>query len=394
MTTSDIPLQERFPTWAGDLLAIIVVLGTALMPSPRPPLFHQGTFVLFLFFMVLTAVVLIPLRHRWPISVLVASLILYCATAFLDAASTGIGIAAIVAAYSVGNQTSRHKTLILGGLGTILVGVLSLTTSRFGVVEPRIFQIAAGIAVAAALGDSSRSHSEFLRVANERAERAELNREVEAQRRVAEEKLRIARDLHDTVAHQISVISLNAGVASHALDKDPEKARAALLTIRTAARGVLTEIGGLLRYLRTDAAPLTAEPPQFGLGNVDELIAQMNSSGMNVTLQRSGDLSRVVGSTDVVAYRIIQEGLTNAHKHGAQKTADLSVTVSGDKLEISITNPVALDRNNGSDLRGEGLGLIGIKERVESVGGTVATEATENSFKLDACLPLRQQELS
>ncbi|WP_425429767.1 ATP-binding protein [Corynebacterium pacaense] len=94
------------------------------------------------------------------------------------------------------------------------------------------------------------------------------------------------------------------------------------------------------------------------------------------------------------AYRIIQEGLTNAHKHGAQKTAELSITVSDDKLEISITNPVASDGSNASGLRGEGLGLIGIKERVESVRGTVAMAATEDSFRCDASLPLRQQELS
>lgn len=319
------------------------------------------------------------------------SLLLYCATVLVGNASTGTGIVAVLAAYAVGSRTTRSVTLILGGVATAIVAILSITVSTFGVIDPRVFQIAAGIAVAAALGDSSRSHREFIHAATERAERAEETREAEVQRRVAEERLRIAQDLHDTVAHQISVISLNAGVASSTLATAPLKAQAALGTIRDSARSVLTEIGGLLQYLRTDARPTSAPAPLPGLRDIDALIEIVAEAGLRVEVARSGDLDRVSITPGMVAYRIIQEGLTNAHKHGSGLRASVDITASHGFLTVTIVNPVSSHSPNQLSPHLGGLGLTGIRERVASVRGTISTQPTEDRFTLIATLPLDEE---
>jgi signal transduction histidine kinase len=332
---------------------------------------------------VVVAAAALPLRRRRPIAVTIGCLIVYGVTAFIGPASLGAGIAVVIAAYSMASRRLRRFSFAVGGLGALSVAILSVTAADFGVVDPRIFQVAAAIAVATALGDSARSRREYLRAVEERAERAERTREAEAHRLVAEERLRIAQDLHDTVAHRISVISLNAGVASGALEKRPEKARASLATIREASRGVLSDIGELLRYLRDDNNAV--EAPQPGLADLPELIASFEAAGLRVALQTTGDPSRASGAIDRVAYRVVQEGLTNAHKHGEKHSASVELDLTGDVLIIEVVNPAAA---SGADLPGGGLGLVGMRERVAAVRGSVSSGREGDVFRLHARLPL------
>lgn len=430
--------SARFPAWAGDALGALVVVVTSLVPGPGMGMGgalsgmfsgdgspgsggpHPGgptdapalPFDALPFVVMLASIALIPFRRRWPIPVFVTSLALYCATVLMHSPATGVGIVAVLAAYSLGSSTTRRATLIWGGMATLVVAVLSVTVANFGVVDPRVFQIAAGVAVAAALGDSSRSHREFLVAATERAERAEKTREAEVQarealvhRRVAEERLRIAQDLHDTVAHQISVISLNAGAASGSLAALPAeqttKARDSLATIRTSARLVLTEIGTLLRYLRTDGPSHEASPeaPLPSVADFDSLYASVRAAGLRLDVSTSGDLARVTPVAGAAAYRIAQEALTNALKHGASRQAAISVSIDGDALVVTVTNPVASPvavgdgpgaANQADPYRG-GLGLTGIRERVAAVGGSVTVTppaSLPGNFTVAARLPL------
>lgn len=396
---------SRIPAWAGDVLAIVVALILAFGPTkpkggkgpkdpghdggPGPMLEATPFEVILPIAIVILAIALIPFRRRFPLTVFITSFVLYCATVVIREPSMGVGFVIIIAAFSLGARTSRKTTLIAGGIATVVTVVLSLISSKWGVIDTRVFQIAAGIAVAAALGDSSRSHREFVAAANERAERAEQTREAEAQQRVAEERLRIAQDLHDTVAHQISVISLNAGAASSALDTSPEKARKALGTIRTSSREVLAEIGGLLNYLRTDAGTST-EPPQPTIDDLDALVTRMRDAGLDVTVEASPDLDRVGGATGRVIYRVVQEALTNAHKHGSANRAKVSIALEPDHVTVTVSNPVTAGTKNQPDAPHSGLGLTGIRERVASVGGTVST-VSNGTFTLTATLPLKRE---
>jgi signal transduction histidine kinase len=375
MTPAPQRSATHLPDWASDAICIAVVVLTLAFPDrgPMGPGPHDAdAFVSAIALVpVVVAAAALPLRRRRPIAVTIGCLIVYGVTAFIGPASLGAGIAVVIAAYSMASRRLRRFSFAVGGLGALSVAILSVTAADFGVVDPRIFQVAAAIAVATALGDSARSRREYLRAVEERAERAERTREAEAHRLVAEERLRIAQDLHDTVAHRISVISLNAGVASGALEKRPEKARASLATIREASRGVLSDIGELLRYLRDDNNAV--EAPQPGLAE------------LRVALQTTGDPSRASGAIDRVAYRVVQEGLTNAHKHGEKHSASVELDLTGDVLIIEVVNPAAA---SGADLPGGGLGLVGMRERVAAVRGSVSSGREGDVFRLHARLPL------
>ncbi len=402
---------RRIPARAADLAVVVLILvSTALLgprpsgdPGPQAPRPAPGDGVgfsdmtgiddpdRFWFIVPVTAVaaaLLILLRRRWPVPVIVATLVLYVITVVLELPVFGIGIAAVVASYSVATRRSRTTTLVVGVLGACVVAVLSLLYSGELTLDPQVFQIAAGIAIGCALGDSTRSRREYTAAMTERAERAEQTREAEARRQVAEERLRIAQDLHDTVAHRISVISLHAGAASAALERDPDKARESLGTIRTASREVLGEIGVLLRYLRTEDGQ-SAAVPQPGTGDIDALITTVRDSGLAVDYSTEGDLDRVDDITGRVLYRVVQEGLTNAGKHGSGHTVTLTIGVGTAGVTVTVTNPVAATDRNQPDAPHGGLGLTGLRERVSAAGGTVHTTVDGTSFRLDAELPLR-----
>ena len=331
------PPWRRPPAWVGDLVAVVFVLAAALAPYPGSPM-QTGNAVGLI--AGAAAALAMPLRRRWPIPVLIACIALFGVAAFSGVMRRALVVASAIAMFAVAVRNDRRTTLIVAVIAAVAVVTLSLLSAIGGVFDPRVIQFAVTIAFAAAAGDAARSHRAYIEAITERAERAEETRESEARRRVAEDRLRIARDLHDTVAHQISVISLNAGVASSALESRPEAARDALATIRSAARTVLGEIGDLLEVLRaeSDDAPSTA--PQPGLDRLDELVGRFADSGLDVTVRVEGDVGRLPEAVDRVAYRVIQEALTNAHKHGSEHRAHLLVEVTTDAARIVVTNPI------------------------------------------------------
>jgi signal transduction histidine kinase len=320
-------------------------------------------------------------------------MVLFAIAAFQGTLLPGVGLAIAATVFHIANTRTRRASLIVGGVVILLIASVSLIAAVTHGLDPLLFQFVVTVAFASAAGDATRSRREYLIAVTERADRAERTRESEARRRVTEERLRIARDLHDVVAHQISVISLNAGVASSSLDSTPERTRTALLTIRQASRTVLGEIGDLLSMLRAAEQEDSDTAPQYGLEHIDALLEQFASSGLEVHRRVEGDPSRVTGAVGLVAYRVIQEALTNAHKHGTEPCAHLLVDVSGAALRIIVTNPseqTSVIRQDSSDSRlsGNGLGMLGLRERVASVRGEVETGPAPGGWKLTATIPL------
>ena len=384
--------HPRLPGWAGDLIFAAIILTAALFPFAEPEfrVSSGATFAL-----VALPAVLLPLRRRWPIPVLAVIILIYGVAAWMGTLAPGIVIAASVAMFGVTNRVPRRTGMIVTAVAVIAVVLLSLLATIGSVFDPRTFQFAVTVAFAAAAGDATRSRREYIHAVVERAERAEQSRESEARRRVTEERLRIARDLHDAVAHQISVISLNAGVATSALESNPGRARESLSTIRSAARAVLGEIGDLLQILRSaDEDPDREPAPQPGLERLDELIEQFARTGLTVNVRTEGDTSEVTGAANLVAYRVIQEGLTNAHKHGAENRAHVLISITPDSATIVVTNPVdaslPAQRASGEG-HGGGHGLLGLRERVASVRGSVATGPTPGGYRLATTLPLSKE---
>ncbi|MFP3463944.1 sensor histidine kinase [Leifsonia sp. SIMBA_070] len=377
----------RPPWWLSDVVVSLLIVATVFLPVPGAEFHPAGPVAMVLS---LLPILILPLRRWWPLPVLGILLVLFAVVAFLGTLSPGIGIAVAVAVFQVATRRTRTVGLIAAGVAVVVMVVVVATypVSIGNVFDPRVLQFALIVAFAAAAGDGARFHRAYIAAITERAERAERTREEEARRRVTEERLRIARDLHDAVAHQIAVISLNAGVASSSLDARPERAQEALATIRAASRSVLGEIGDLLAVLRSDEAADVGATPQPGLESLDELIGQFDRSGLRVHLRVDGDPSRVAGAVSRVGYRVVQEALTNALKHGDEGRAHILVEVD-DALTITVVNPMAMagERNAHSS----GLGLVGLRERVAAVRGTVEAGLTAASWKLVARIPLPKE---
>lgn len=380
---------RRLPAWARDALAVTLVLVATFAPVPAAE-FHPNDALAY--GAALAAAGLLLIRRRWPIPVLAGVVVLYALAATTGVLSLGIGLAIGFSVFNVANRYPRGIATVAAAATATAAVVLSIYAARDTGFDPRVFQFAVSVAFAAALGAATRSRRQYIEAVTERAERAEQTREAEAQRRVAEERLRIARDLHDAVAHQIAVISLNAGVASAAMEKRPEKAQDALALIRGAARTVLDEIGGLLNVLRTGEEPAAEPgPPQLDLSHIDELVRAFGAAGMRVTVRTEGNLTSVSRNTGMVAYRVLQEALTNAHKHGAERRAHILLEVLPDKLRLTVTNPVS-GRVQTVETPGGGHGLTGIRERVAMLHGTVETRPIAGRFELKASLPLTKEE--
>jgi signal transduction histidine kinase len=233
------------------------------------------------------------------------------------------------------------------------------------------------------LGDRVRLRRERVANLEERARQAE--REMARERRLAaaEERTRIARDLHDSAGHAINVILVHAGAARLLAEKDPARSREALAKIETRARETLTEIDGLVRALRDDDEQVQAP---IGLAALDSLIRRHRDAGLEVDLDVSGGRRPLPPATDQAAYRILQESLTNALRHGAGR-ADVTLAYDDDALEIQVDNPA---RRDGPAAAGHG--IVGMRERASLLGGSVSHESANGLFRVRARLPCRASE--
>jgi signal transduction histidine kinase len=248
----------------------------------------------------------------------------------------------------------------------VVAQVVIIAVRNGGFFDGQTYVMTAWTGVALFAGATARNRRNVLAAAEERARLAEATREEEARRRVTEERLRIARDLHDVVAHHVSAINVQAGVAAHLIRHDPEGAAEALGHIRDASRTVLREIPALLGLLRTgDEALETAPTP--GLSAVGPLIESVRGNGVAVTYERAGGpVDALPPYIDVVAYRVIQEALTNVVRHGDGRCS-VRVGMADDRLDIEVRNPLP----PGPVVNPGRHGLTGMRERVADVGGTL-----------------------
>ena len=186
---------------------------------------------------------------------------------------------------------------------------------------------------------------------------------------MAEERLRIARELHDVVAHSMSVIAVQAGTGRLAIDADPVAARNSLVVIEDTSRAALDEMRRLLGVLRNDTPSLDGRSPAPGLDAVDDLIARTEAGGVPVSLRIDGERRRLPGGLELAAYRILQEALTNVARHAPGATANVVLTFGPDALTVEVVN--ARGGPGPTTDEGTGLGLVGMRERAAVYNGTV-----------------------
>jgi signal transduction histidine kinase len=290
--------------------------------------------------------------------------------------------AVAVALYTVASRCERRTSLIAGALalGTLVLPVWSLAgwpdpLPMLGRILP--------LAIPWLVGDSVGVNRRYVDALEDRAHRLERERAAEAARAVAEEHARIGRELHDVIAHNLSVMVVQAAAARDVFDANPGRARDALDAIERTGRGALAELRRLLAASRDDHPEFA---PQPGLERLDELVDQVRAAGLAVTTHREGRPRPLPPALDLSAYRIIQEALTNTLKHAHARHADILLSYAELELRIDVHD----DGNAGGSAGDQtGQGLIGMRQRAATFGGTLTAGPADNGgFTVTARLPL------
>jgi signal transduction histidine kinase len=279
-------------------------------------------------------------------------------------------------------------------LGVVGVATLSAVCAAGGDrLASNVVPTLLAVLVAWLAGENTRSRRVYAVAVAQRAAERELEREERSRRAVAEERIVIARELHDIVAHAMSVITVRAGVARVVMNAHPEEVSEALGIIETTARRALEEMRLLVGVLRNVEGGVGELGPAPGLASIGDLVDQAGDAGVEVTVEMIGERRVLPGGADLSVYRIIQEALTNVAKHAGRTRARLRIEYRADEVVIEVTDeggrrwdPPQPDPASG------GHGLIGMRERVALYGGALSAGPQGRGFQVRACLPIRAAE--
>jgi len=327
---------------------------------------------------VLSCLALVP-RRRWPLpTTLVAGALTLFTPWFgpeLNDLAAPILVLAVVA-YSLARWVpSLGGLLVLGVLMGLLASDYLFTDERDNDVTD-VFFVTSLLVPPYVLGRVTRRLAE-------QTEELERQQDLVREQAVRDERQRIARDLHDVIAHSVSAMVVQTAVAQELLYTDRDKAAEALDNVAATGRQALAETGRLLHLIRDSADELGLEPAP-GLAQLPDLVERFRVDGLEVDLQLADPVPELPAGVDVSAYRIVQEVLTNALRYGADRRAEVTISCDADRLRIRAANRV-----NGSPGQGSGLGLLGIAERVHVLGGHLDHGVTDGGrYEVDASLPV------
>ncbi len=370
-----------------------LVAGPVLGPGPGPdPVQVQPTIVRYampsLHAFVLVAAAFLPLtfRRRFPLSILAITSIAAAAYELTSNPPSMVIVAPLVALYTVGTLRDRRTLIIAATLSATLAVAVSLPWVYTTGFWSNLVRILSTYGIAMALGEATRNRRAYVAEVERRAADAEQNREEEARRRVDEERLRIARELHDVTAHSLSIVAVQSGAALHVLDTDPAAVRKALEAIRRTSKDALDELRAMLGVLRRPGdkdAPLAPVP---GLNRVGELVAPLLEAGYEIHQDVASDIGEIPTVVDFSAYRIVQEALTNVVRHAGMCAVDLNVRREVDTLVVHVED----DGHSPTEPElAQGHGLTGMRERAIALGGTFeAGTRAGGGFAITARLPL------
>ena len=323
-------------------------------------------------------------RRRWPLGSALVAMSATAATGRTPGEFHLILVVILIGMFSLGSFASGRAAI--AGVSFALVAfwtsiaLTSASKSPTDVLRDAV-SVATVIAIPFALGRLLRGRELRLIASEERAQRLELERETKALRAATEERARIARELHDVIAHGVSVMVIQAGAAAEVLSRDPEAARGALVAIQDTGRQALVDLRHMLGLVR-EGDPL-ALAPRPGLEQLELLLDQVRTAGVPVELEVRGAPRTLPGGVDVSAYRIVQEALTNVLKHAGPARVRVVVVYGADAVELEVIDDGRGPQND------QGHGLIGMRERVALYDGTLdAGPALPSGFRVRARLPI------
>ncbi len=373
------------------LVTVLLVSGSLGEGDPKNPadqiqfrghlVPHPGAAVL----LVAVACLVLVWRRRWPVAVLAVSVGAVTAYSLLGYVNGAALVAPVLALYAVATRVSVRRAVVAAVATLAVLMTATAVNNPFGHISGGGFDILPGMVAAALFAG--------IAVANRRAYTASMleRAEQEARRRVDEERLRIARDLHDVVAHTMATINVQAGVAAHVLSSRPEAAAESLQAIKAASKEGLKELRTILDVLRQadDADPTQPTP---GTAQLEDLIAGARRAGLETTFTVTGEPVPLPTTVDLAAYRIVQESLTNAIRHAGPATAAVSLDYHAGELRIDVTDTGRGQPTGAAAGRSGGHGLAGMRERAATVGGTVETgPGPGGGYRVAARLPFGGQ---
>ncbi|TDW15447.1 sensor histidine kinase [Kribbella kalugense] len=391
----------RHPLALDLALAHGILLINLLVPGGR----HVGERIQLNQTVVVLAVagaVAITFRRRAPLLVLAITTVIATTFVITEQGKSPIVVYMGVAAYTV-VQSKDRPTRSIAVTATALLSLIAEVIFVGGGVLDNL-GLTFFVLFSGAIGEAVRYRRAYLLELEERAVRAEQSRDEEAQRRVMEERLRIAHELHDVIAHHIALMNVQSGVAAHVLRSQPDEAERALALVRSGGRTVLQELTVLLGVLRRSGSPLPTAPTP-SLHELDALIRSFSAAGVSVDYDPPDALGPLPDVIELTAYRIVQESLTNALKHAPGASVSVHITRDQDTLTVDVVDtgqrpglaapgshpPGATDPAvPGSELPGStGHGLVGMRERVAAVRGALsAGPRADGGFAVHAVLPL------
>jgi signal transduction histidine kinase len=386
----------RSHPFAIDLALVAVLVAATLIASAEDPRQHGLTVSGPTIVAALAACGALLCRRRWPVLALAATAGAAAVYMRLSGTHGWVVAAPMIALYHLADRTAdRRRLLVTAGLAVlVLVGVPTLFASSAALGAENLAVIA-GCGLALAAGDASRSRRAYVAEVEQRAHRAERSREQEARRRVTEERLRIARDLHDSMGHHIALINAQAGMGSHVFDDQPATAKQALAHIMRASRVALDDLRNTVGLLRQPGEPAAPTEPAAGVAGLVDLVDSFRTSGMHIDHEVDGSARPLPPAADRTAYRVVQESLTNVRKHAGNAATRVRLSFQPAALHI-----VVEDEGNGRAARvahtlpvhgqlDAGHGIVGMRERVSALGGRLdAGPRPAGGFRVSAVLPL------
>jgi signal transduction histidine kinase len=364
---------------------VIVLVGVALRgdPSTRPLALALA----------LGATAVLVLRRSAPTATLAISGALVLALFAVDHAAGAVAvIAPAIALYSLAlSRGGVHLVAaVVAAAAAVMVADVFLAGHNPHALTLQTAAHVALIAVPVLAAEALRNRRSYVQLLVERLEIAERTREEEAQRRAEQERLRIARELHDVVAHTLTTINVQAGVAAHLADREPGRAGSALASIEAASRDALDELRAILGVLREAGKAEVPLEPAPGLDDLSSLVDRFREGGSPIELEVEGEPpEHMPEAVQLAAYRIVQESLTNAARHAPGAAARVRLAYDADRLSVGIENDSAQMRNGSGEA---GVGIVGMRERVGALGGTLAAGPSAGTFRVDAELPYTRRQ--
>jgi signal transduction histidine kinase len=389
---------RRHPTWVDSFWAVSLLGISAVGETARQEAPGTDSPAVIVPVMLLLCLV-IALRRRMPEKMLMLAIGLGVAQIVLDVQTMAADFALLAIVYTVAATGARWASRVALAMGLCAAPLAHLRwpdegSGVLGNLAQVVF-LTIPFALAWVLGDSIRTRRAYFAQLEERAARLEKEREAQSKVAVAAERARIARELHDVVAHNVSVMVVQADGAAYVLDAAPDQAKKALETISSTGRQALAEMRRLLGVLRTGEHQESGEyVPQPDVEQIEDLVEQCRGSGLPVDFKIEGTPRPLPSGVELTAYRIVQEALTNTRKHGGPNAgASVRLVYFDDGLGLLVEDdgkgaPHELYEEGGPD--GAGHGLIGMRERVGMVGGTLdAGPRPGGGFRISALLPLK-----